>query len=122
MGCSVQACQGSTLVADAGANAGFDPRHDPYKDLHLFSFTQTLEICGSIDPKKVSKLVYSVTIFYLNAAADVSADAEFQTLLSKVKIMMAELKADIARVRVAGGSLSSTVSNSIQALMVSFFT
>ena len=90
--------------------------------MHLFSFTQTLEICGSIDPKKVSKLVYSVTIFYLNAAADVSADAEFQTLLSKVKIMMAELKADIARVRVAGGSLSSTVSNSIQALMVSFFT
>ncbi len=35
---------------------------------------------------------------------------------------MPALKADIARVRMAGGSLSSTVSEIIQALMVSFFT
>ena len=109
-------------VADAGVNAGFDPNHDPYKNLHRFSFTQTLEVCGSLDPKVLSKLLHSTTIFYQSVAADISASAAFQTLLSKAKTLMMELKADIARVRVAGGSLSSTVSESIQALMVSFFT
>ena len=88
--------------------------------MHRFSFTQTLEVCGSLDPKVLSKLLHSTTIFYQSVAADISASAAFQTLLSKAKTLMMELKADIARVRAAGGSLSSTVSESIQALMVSF--
>ena len=66
-------------VADAGVNAGFDPNHDPYKNLHRFNFTQTLEVCGSLDPKVLSKLLHSTTIFYQNVAADISASAAFQS-------------------------------------------
>ena len=109
-------------VADAGANAGFDPNHDAFKNLHRYSFTQRLELSGTLDPKKTSTLVYSVTLFYQDAPSDVSKTPAFQTLQTQATEMTVELKADISRVRVAGGSLSSTVSDSIQALMVSFFT
>ena len=109
-------------VADAGADAGFDPNHDPYKKVHLYSFTQPLELCGYLDAKETSKLLHSTTIFYLDVSADISTSAAFQSLLSKAIALMVELRADIARVRAAGGSLSSTVSESVQALMVSFFT
>ena len=109
-------------VADAGADAGFDPNHDPYKKVHLYSFTQSLELCGYLDAKETSKLLHSTTIFYLDVSADISTSAAFQSLLSKAIALMVELKTDIARVRAAGGSLSSTVSESVQALMVSFFT
>jgi hypothetical protein len=109
-------------VVDAGANAGFDPNHDAFKNLHRYSFTQRLELSGTLDPKKTSTLVYSVTLFYQDAPSDVSKTPAFQTLQTQATEMTVELKADISRVRVAGGSLSSTVSDSIQALMVSFFT
>ena len=109
-------------VDDAGVNAGFDPSHDPFKDFHRFSFTQPLELGGHLDPKKASKLLHPTTLFYQDVALDISTSAAFQNLLTKAKTMMAELKIDIARVRVAGGSLSSTVVDSIQALMLSFFT
>ena len=109
-------------VADAGVIAGFDPHHDPFKDLHRFSFTQPLELDGDLDLKKVSKLVHSTTIFYQNAASDITTSAPFQNLLSKSTKLNAELKVDIARVRMAGGSLSGTVVDSIEDLMKAFFT
>ena len=109
-------------VADAGVIAGFDPHHDPFKDLHRFSFTQPLELDGDLDLKKVSKLVHSTTIFYQNAASDITTSAAFQNLLLKSTKLNAELKVDIARVRMAGGSLSGTVVDSIEDLMKAFFT
>ena len=109
-------------VADAGANAGFDPNHDPFKNFHRFSFTQPLELGGPLDPKKMSKLVHSTTLFYQEVPSDVSSSAAFQNLLTKSKTLTAELKVDIARVRAAGGSLSCTIVDSVIALMTSFFT
>jgi hypothetical protein len=47
-------------VADAGVNAGFDPNHDPYKNLHRFSFTQTLEVAAPLTPK----FLHSTTIWH----------------------------------------------------------
>ena len=91
-------------VADAGANAGFDPNHDAFKNLHRYSFTQKLELSGPLDPKKTSTLVYSVTLFYQDAPSDVSKSPAFQTLQTQATEMMVELKADISRVRVAGGT------------------
>jgi hypothetical protein len=108
-------------VADAGPNAGFSPDHDPFLSVHVFSFTQPLELGGPLDPKKMSRLLYTTTIFYQDVPADMTTSSAFKDLQTEAKELMAELKVDIARVRVAGGSLSSTVTQSIHDSMMSFF-
>ena len=110
-------------VADAGHNAGFDPLEDPFKNFHVYSFTQPMDLVGGrFDAKTVSTLAHTTTLFYQEAPLDISTTSEFKDLRTEAAAMGPRLLADILRVRQAGGSLSGTVTTKIKALWKSLFS